>query len=103
MRYVKPHYYDDFQCTADRCPDTCCAGWQIVIDEDSLEKYSQERGPFGNRLYASIDWEEGIFRQRKGRCSFLDENNLCDLYKELGKDALCKTCRMYPRHVEEYE
>ena len=103
MRYVKPHYYDDFQCTADRCPDTCCVGWQIVIDEDSLEKYSQERGPFGNRLYASIDWEEGIFRQRKGRCSFLDENNLCDLYKELGKDALCKTCRMYPRHVEEYE
>ena len=103
MRYVKPHYYDDFQCTADRCPDTCCAGWQIVIDEDSLEKYSRERGPFGNRLYASIDWEEGIFRQRKGRCSFLDEENLCDLYKELGKDALCKTCRMYPRHVEEYE
>lgn len=103
MRYVKPHYYDDFQCTADSCPDTCCAGWQIVIDEESLEKYSRVRGPFGNRLYDSIDWEEGIFRQQKDRCSFLDEENLCDLYKELGKDSLCRTCRMYPRHVEEYE
>lgn len=103
MRYVKPHYYDDFQCTADSCPDTCCAGWQIVIDEESLEKYSRVRGPFGNRLYDSIDWEEGIFRQQKDRCSFLDEENRCDLYKELGKDSLCRTCRMYPRHVEEYE
>ena len=103
MRYVKPHYYEDFQCTADRCPDTCCAGWQIIIDEESLEKYSRVRGPFGNRLFDSIDWEEGSFRQQKGRCCFLDEENLCDLYKILGKDSLCRTCRMYPRHVEEYE
>ena len=41
MRYTKPHFYDTFECLADRCPDTCCAGWQIVIDEDSLDKYEQ--------------------------------------------------------------
>ena len=103
MRYVKPHYYDSFRCIADKCPDTCCAGWQIVIDEETLEKYSRVTGPFGNRLYASIDWREGIFRQKKGRCSFLNDENLCDLYKELGKGALCRTCAMYPRHVEEFE
>ena len=28
---------------------------------------------------------------------------MCDLYKALGPDALCDTCRMYPRHTEEYE
>ncbi len=103
MRYVKPHYYDNFHCIADRCPDTCCAGWQIVIDEETLEKYSRVTGPFGNRLYTSIDWREGIFRQKKGRCSFLNDKNLCDLYKELGEGALCRTCAMYPRHVEEFE
>lgn len=103
MRYVKPHYYDNFHCIADECPDTCCAGWQIVIDEETLEKYSRVTGPFGNRLYASIDWREGIFRQNKGRCSFLNDENLCDLYKELGKGSLCRTCAMYPRHVEEFE
>ncbi len=103
MRYVKPHYYDAFRCVADNCSDTCCAGWQIVIDEEKLEEYSQVKGPFGNRLYASIDWREGIFRQKKGRCSFLNHENLCDIYRELGKDALCRTCAMYPRHVEEYE
>lgn len=103
MRYLKPHYYDRFECTADKCPDTCCAGWQIMIDDDSLERYGEENGEFGRRLRNSIDWEEGCFYQCDRRCSFLNEENLCDIYAELGADALCDTCRMYPRHVEEYE
>lgn len=103
MRYIKPHYYDAFRCIADQCPETCCAGWQIVIDEDSLEKYSRIENSFGNRIRNSVDWEEGIFYQCDRRCAFLNEKNLCDLQSELGEEALCDTCRRYPRHVEEYE
>lgn len=103
MYYRKPHYYEKFSCTADQCPDTCCAGWQIVIDENSLEKYSNVSGDFGIRLLNSIDWREGIFEQYDKRCSFLNSENLCDIYKELGAEALCDTCRLYPRHIEEFE
>lgn len=103
MYYRKPHYYEKFFCTADQCPDTCCAGWQIVIDENSLEKYSNVSGDFGIRLLNSINWREGIFEQYEKRCSFLNAENLCDIYKELGADALCDTCRLYPRHIEEFE
>ena len=39
MRYLKPDFYDEFSCLAGACPKTCCAGWQIVIDETSLDKY----------------------------------------------------------------
>lgn len=103
MRCIKPHYYDDFVCAADQCEDTCCAGWQIMIDETSLEQYAKMEGPFGNRLHNSIDWEEGMFLRYDGRCTLLNEENLCDLYLEIGEEAFCDTCRMYPRHVEEYE
>ena len=103
MRYLKPHFYDKFVCTAGACPDTCCAGWQIMIDEESLDRYGKEKGEFGTRLRNSIDWEEECFYQNDRRCAFLNEKNLCDLYKALGPDALCDTCRMYPRHTEEYE
>lgn len=103
MYYRKPHYYEKFFCTADQCPDTCCAGWQIVIDENSLEKYSNVSGDFGIRLLNSINWREGIFEQYDKRCSFLNSENLCDIYKELGAEALCDTCRLYPRHIEEFE
>ncbi len=103
MRYCKPDYYEKFSCVAGECPDTCCAGWQIIIDEDSLEYYGEVQGAFGKRLRNSIDWQEGSFYQCNRRCAFLNEEDLCDIYTELGEDALCATCTNYPRHVEEYE
>lgn len=103
MQIVKPVYFDEFSCVAGACPDTCCAGWQIMIDEDSLEKYGKVGGSFGSRLRNSIDWMESCFYQYDRRCAFLNEENLCDLYSEMGPEALCDTCRLYPRHVEEYE
>ena len=42
MLYTIPDYYHEFSCVAGKCEDTCCAGWQIVADEASLEKYKNE-------------------------------------------------------------
>lgn len=103
MEYTVPDYYKEFQCIADRCPDTCCAGWQIVIDKESMKKYRKVKGGFKNRLHNSIDEKEQVFKQYHGRCAFLNDDNLCDIYGEIGKEYLCRTCRRYPRHYEEYE
>ena len=103
MEYIIPHYFEKFRCVAAECEDTCCAGWAIMIDEESLEKYKKMDGAFGNRLRNSIDWENGSFCQYEKRCAFLNEDNLCDLHMEAGEHMLCKTCRDYPRHMEEYE
>ena len=80
MRYIRPSYYDNFKCIADKCPDTCCAGWQIMIDEESLEKYGEVKGDFGKRLRSSIDWQEGAFYQNNKRCAFLNKENVCIRY-----------------------
>ena len=98
MRYIKPHFYGKFQCVADKCPDTCCAGWQIMIDEESLERYAGEES-----LKNSIDWQEGCFYQYHGRCAMLNDRNLCDMVIEKGEEWLCDTCNRYPRHIEEFE
>lgn len=103
MEYRFPHYFNDFQCVAAECEDTCCAGWAIMIDEDTLEKYKEYQGSFGNRLRNSIDWKEGCFLQYEKRCAFLNERNLCDIHMEAGEHMLCDTCRNYPRHKEEFE
>ena len=104
MLYVKPEYYDKFACVADRCEATCCAGWQIVIDEAACERYRSEPGEYGAILRERIDWEEGVFKQGCGkRCAFLKENNLCEMYERLGENSLCFTCTDYPRHIEEFE
>lgn len=104
MQYIIPHYYKKFACVGGNCLDTCCAGWQIMIDPAALKKYRRVKGVLGNRLHNEIDWKEGAFRQYQKRCAFLNEENLCDLYIEGGGSKMfCKTCRMYPRHIEEFE
>jgi len=104
MFYVRPNYYEQFKCIADRCEATCCAGWQIVIDEAALGRYESETCDYGEVLRKRIDWEEGVFKQDcHKRCAFLKEDNLCEMYQQLGEESLCFTCRNYPRHIEEFE
>lgn len=104
MLYVKPNYYDKFQCVADRCEATCCAGWQIVVDEAALLRYESEQGEYGATLRERIDRTEGVFKQTCGkRCAFLKDDNLCEMYERLGEENLCFTCANYPRHIEEFE
>ena len=104
MLYTIPDYYKEFKCTADQCEDTCCAGWQIVVDKKALNRYKRVRGPFLKRILTGVDFPNGTFRHKKEkRCTFLNEKNLCDMYLALGEDSLCRTCRLYPRHIEEFE
>lgn len=104
MRYIIPHYFDAFRCVAAECEDTCCAGWQIIIDDESLERYKTASGSFGQRLQESVDWQTGSFKQHDcKRCAFLNDDNLCDMQMIGGEQMLCDTCRDYPRHMEEYE
>ena len=104
MIYTYPDYYKKFSCIADKCPDTCCGKWQIVIDDDSLEKYEDYNGEYRDELRRKGNWKEGVFRHgRSGKCAFLRDDMLCDMYIHMGKESLCTTCREYPRHTEEFE
>ena len=97
----KPDFYSQFKCIASKCSDTCCVGWEIDIDETSQRTYRKVEGPFGDRLRESI--EDGHFKLLPhDRCPFLDQSNLCEIYRNLGEDALCDICREHPRFMEVY-
>ncbi|WP_346873948.1 flagellin lysine-N-methylase [Clostridium sp. UBA5988] len=104
MKIRVPKYLNKFKCIADKCEDTCCAGWEIVIDEETYDYYENLSGSFGERLRSEIinDGEDNIFVLKNGNCAFLNENKLCDIYNELGEDGLCYTCKKYPRYMEEF-
>ena len=104
MKIRVPKYFKDFKCIASECEDTCCAGWGIVIDDETYKKYQKVEGDFGDRLRSEIvhDGGENIFVLKGNDCPFLNENKLCDIYNEVGEDALCYTCKQYPRYMEEF-
>lgn len=105
MRHIHSHNYDAFACTAGACPASCCkGGWQIMIDDEHLEQYTQDTGDsaLNKRLADGVDLVEQWFNQEDGDCKLLDKDGLCAIQRSLGEDALCDTCRRYPRHVEEF-
>lgn len=104
MKIRVPSYFKDFKCIASECEDTCCAGWEIVIDEETNDVYQKVEGKFGDKLRSKIVEDDGdnIFVLNGNNCPFLNKNNLCEIYRELGEKSLCYTCRQYPRYEEEF-
>lgn len=107
MKIVLPSYYNEFKCIDKDCEDTCCAGWEVDVDEDKYQYYKTVDGDIGKRLKdVMIPKEEGdgcFFRLKENkRCPFLNDENLCDLYIELGEASLCDTCTYFPRFINDY-
>lgn len=104
MQVTIPEFAKDFACAAGSCPDTCCQGWEIIIDPDTLKYYQQLTGELGEAARNAIIYEdEPFFRfSEKGTCALLDKNGLCKLQKAFGELAQCYVCRTYPRFVRQY-
>jgi len=100
MKLFAPKYYKKFQCIADKCKHSCCVGWEIDVDDYTLELYRDIPGEIGEDIRKSIAEEDGnaFFRMcPDGKCPHLDESGLCRIIKALGDDALCDICREHPR------
>lgn len=105
MKTIVPDYYSQFRCIAGNCKHSCCIGWEIDIDEDTLEAYKAVDGEMGERLRASIDFDcdcPHFITGADGRCPFLNHDNLCDLILALGEESLCGICDMHPRFRNDF-
>ena len=99
--YMEDFY--DFLCVGSSCKDTCCAGWKVYIDPETRKFYENVEGEFGDELRSAMEIREdgvGVFRLNNNlRCNFLNEENLCRIYRKLGPKHMCDICRNYPRMV----
>ena len=105
MRVSEPGYYGAFRCIADKCPDSCCKEWEVEVDEASAALYRSLPGDLGDRLRQVLrdDPEWGtVMTIENGRCPMWRADGLCRIHAELGHDALCKTCREFPRLRHDY-
>ncbi|MBQ0037073.1 MAG: flagellin lysine-N-methylase [Clostridiales bacterium] len=104
MKICRPVQDMVFRCLADGCPDTCCAGWEIPVDEESAARWQKLPPEWRDRMVEATEWSSGErqLKRHHGRCVLLNERNLCELYAACGIDALCRTCHLHPRFVAEY-
>lgn len=108
MKIVKPTFYKNFKCIAGDCPDSCCQGWEVDADSDSLEYYktldnSLEIKKRIDSVLSKDEFDNTIFTLApKKRCPFLNEENLCDMHIAIGGEHTPYTCRTFPRFIYDF-
>lgn len=97
MKIRVPDYFNSFKCIANECSDSCCIGWEILIDDASMAKYKALDCKIGHEICEKT--KHGYFPlDENGRCAFLDEKGLCRIISSLGDGYLCDICREHPRY-----
>lgn len=108
MKIVKPTFYKNFKCIAGDCPDSCCQGWEVDADRDSLEYYktldnSLEIKKRIDSVLSKDEFDNTIFTLApKKRCPFLNDENLCDMHIAIGGEHTPYTCRTFPRFIYDF-
>ena len=104
MEIYTPVFFESFRCIASDCPDSCCKEWAVDVDAESAQYYRTLPGALGDRLRQVLsDGDDGtVMTIENGRCPMWRQDGLCRIQAELGHDALCKTCREFPRLRHDY-
>lgn len=104
MQCFTPEFYKDFRCIASACPDSCCKEWEVDIDQQTAALYRGLPGELGDSLRQVLrTTEDGTCMTiQDGRCPMWQADGLCRIHRELGHDALSRTCREYPRIRHDY-
>ena len=111
MDLLKPDYYDDFSCIADKCTISCCREWKINVDDVTYRKWKAVQPPEdvpGHRssLQAYTIKKEGsrIMKMTEDHdCPFLAESRLCRLVSAYGDQVLSETCQIFPREIHTFK
>ena len=107
MERIRPNYYEQFTCIADKCPITCCQEWKIAVDEETSRKWKTMEPPETLRRHRTHlsdytirkEGERVIRLEEDHRCPFLADNKLCCLVSAYGDAVLSETCTVFPREV----
>lgn len=96
-------YFQQFTCLASECPETCCRGWIIPLDEEDERRLKAQKGILGLKLFlATRGWLANNFNPSSEVCPFLNREGLCSMQLKKGHDILPEACREYPRFYRNY-
>ncbi len=110
MAYA-PKWLQNFSCLGGKCPQTCCRGWNIPIDEEHALLYENINDPEIQPDLSKVFQKIRTIKHRKSEnlyflhlldqpadtCSLLNKEKLCTLQNKYGASALCTTCYFFPK------
>lgn len=112
VEIVQPSFYREFSCIGPACTDNCCHTWRIDVDKEHYLLYRAQHDPAFRQTCATALRKKKkdatpqsyaiLAHPAEGKCSFQDEDGGCRIVRQLGPQALCTTCTVYPRLKSEF-
>lgn len=102
-----PDIYEKFHCLADRCPNSCCKGWVLPVDDETYERYKNLTGFYGRHVRSHIKKhpthpDMRVIKRQFGRCPFWNSDKVCQFQANGTPELMPLVCRTYPRETVEY-
>lgn len=104
VKVLLPICLQDFVCIGPRCEFTCCQGWRIDIDDNTVKKYKKCKDEHWSKLFKKYlnkptnkKGQYTISLDERGYCPFFTNEGLCSIQKKLGEEYLSIVCSVFPR------
>ena len=104
LHTLRPHYAKGFRCIGPDCEDTCCQGWDVVIDKHAYQELKELPGfqpKMGSHLVVIANPTQREYARigltPEHTCPFLSSERLCSIQQEHGENYLPAICASYPR------
>ncbi|MDA5499459.1 flagellin lysine-N-methylase [Yersinia aleksiciae] len=102
---TQPDFMETFSCAGTSCREHCCKGQNVTLDRNRYQKYIKSPYADIKRIaltqitvtQSSLASWANIIPDNQGNCPFLDEQQLCQIHKYAGANALSDSCATYPR------
>ena len=102
----EPQYFDRFRCIGAECEDTCCAGWGVLVDEETYERYQNPLLRVADKPLSSLieinparsgagDYAK-IRMDEQATCPALHQG-LCSIQQTFTELYIPDLCSTYPR------
>ena len=91
----------EFSCLMGECPDSCCRGWAVIIDDETAAKYRETDGEPWREIRKTLSSDESgnpcFVMKESGACPHLCQDGLCGIIKSAGEGAIPDICDRHPR------
>lgn len=103
MKRYEISWMREFECSGGNCPQSCCRGWVIPLEEEDIERFKAEKGRLYMALFiATGGWTKQFFNSDSGSCPFWGKDGLCRMQKEKGHEFIPWTCQSFPRFYRNF-
>lgn len=86
-----------FSCLGDKCSDTCCQAWSMMIDEQMLERYKKDAPELLDAVEPAKETPWVMKKDKATGFCVKFEDGMCGIHKKYGDTFLGDACHFYPR------